>query len=250
MKTLKQLFARGGVVAALTLLLVAPTALLAQAAPAGATYKCGDGTYSTAKTSRGACSAHGGVAQALNGGAPSAPAAKPAATPSARAEPKATRGAGAPADANFKCGDGTFSSAKTARGACSQHGGVAETVGAAAKAPAAAATAKAEPKPRRGVDAPADATFKCGDGTFSSAKTSRGACSQHGGVAETVGAAATEPAATSGAGRRTTAAPAAGESAANATALCKDGTYSHSQHRSGTCSQHGGVDKWLKEPAN
>jgi len=30
-----------------------------------------------------------------------------------------------------------------------------------------------------------------------------------------------------------------------ATALCRDGTYSYSQHRSGTCSHHGGVAKWL-----
>jgi hypothetical protein len=30
-----------------------------------------------------------------------------------------------------------------------------------------------------------------------------------------------------------------------ATALCRDGTYSFSQHRSGTCSHHGGVSKWL-----
>lgn len=29
------------------------------------------------------------------------------------------------------------------------------------------------------------------------------------------------------------------------TALCRDGTYSYSQHHSGTCSHHGGVAKWL-----
>ena len=32
---------------------------------------------------------------------------------------------------------------------------------------------------------------------------------------------------------------------AGATAQCRDGTYSFSQHRSGTCSHHGGVAKWL-----
>lgn len=31
-----------------------------------------------------------------------------------------------------------------------------------------------------------------------------------------------------------------------ATALCKDGTYSFSKNRCGTCSHHGGVAKWLK----
>ena len=30
-----------------------------------------------------------------------------------------------------------------------------------------------------------------------------------------------------------------------ATAKCADGTYSFSQHRSGTCSHHGGVAEWL-----
>lgn len=30
-----------------------------------------------------------------------------------------------------------------------------------------------------------------------------------------------------------------------ATARCRDGTYSYSHHRSGTCSHHGGVAKWL-----
>ncbi|MEO6078108.1 MAG: DUF3761 domain-containing protein [Candidatus Andersenbacteria bacterium] len=30
-----------------------------------------------------------------------------------------------------------------------------------------------------------------------------------------------------------------------ATAQCRDGTYSFSQHRSGTCSHHGGVAEWL-----
>jgi uncharacterized protein YgiM (DUF1202 family) len=33
---------------------------------------------------------------------------------------------------------------------------------------------------------------------------------------------------------------------AGATALCRDGTYSFSRNRRGTCSHHGGVAKWLK----
>lgn len=32
---------------------------------------------------------------------------------------------------------------------------------------------------------------------------------------------------------------------AGATAKCRDGTYSFSQHRQGTCSRHGGVAIWL-----
>jgi hypothetical protein len=38
--------------------------------------------------------------------------------------------------------------------------------------------------------------------------------------------------------------PTAGDSG-GATAKCKDGKYSYSQHRSGTCSGHGGVAEWL-----
>lgn len=30
-----------------------------------------------------------------------------------------------------------------------------------------------------------------------------------------------------------------------ATAQCRDGSYSFSQHKRGTCSHHGGVAKWL-----
>jgi len=30
-----------------------------------------------------------------------------------------------------------------------------------------------------------------------------------------------------------------------ATALCRDGSYSFSRHRQGTCSGHGGVARWL-----
>jgi hypothetical protein len=33
--------------------------------------------------------------------------------------------------------------------------------------------------------------------------------------------------------------------AAGAIAQCKDGSYSHAAHRSGACSRHGGVAKWL-----
>jgi hypothetical protein len=33
-----------------------------------------------------------------------------------------------------------------------------------------------------------------------------------------------------------------------ATAKCRDGDYSFSKHRSGTCSSHHGVARWLKEP--
>ena len=37
---------------------------------------------------------------------------------------------------------------------------------------------------------------------------------------------------------------------AGATAICRDGTYSFSQHHSGTCSYHGGVAQWLAGTAS
>jgi hypothetical protein len=35
---------------------------------------------------------------------------------------------------------------------------------------------------------------------------------------------------------------------AGATAKCRDGSYSFSQHASGTCSHHGGVAVWIHHP--
>ena len=108
-------------------------------------------------------------------------------------------------------------------------------------------------------------TTTCKDGTTSTA-TGRGACSGHGGVQK---AASTPAAAPAPAPAAAPAAPAAAPAAAaaqpksstaaksaptakagntdptGATAKCKDGTYSKSQHRAGTCSSHGGVADWL-----
>ena len=246
---------RFAAVATLAMLLVVPSWLAAQAPPAGATFKCKDGTYSTAATTRGACSRHGGVAQALTAAAPArAPAAAPAAAPTrAPARAAASAAAGVPAGAKFKCKDGTYSTAASPRGACSRHGGVAEALGAAAAAPAPPAAPAAA-----AAGVPAGAKFKCKDGTYSMAATPRGACSGHGGVGEALVSAAAAPAPPAAAAAPQAAAPAARAPSAaipanapeNATALCKDGTYSMSQHRSGTCSRHGGVERWLRQPPN
>jgi len=139
-------------------------------------------------------------------------------------------------------------------------------IGAATKKRAAAKTAVTKPK---------DATGQCEDGSYTRAKTQQGACSSHGGVKTWYGepAAATEPATSETTSRvptpkrtttgtatepaavpQTTATPATkapattapAGAAANATAKCKDGTYSYAKHHSGACSHHGGVAEWYK----
>jgi hypothetical protein len=164
------------------------------------------------------------------------------------------------------CKDGTTSSA-TGKGACSGHGGVQKAASTTAPAAAPAAPATAAPAP-----ASSSTPTTCKDGTSSSA-TGKGACSGHGGVqkatkskpaaAATTGSAPAAPAAAASAApaATTAAAPAAAKSSTasksaptspasntdptGATAKCKDGTYSKSQHHSGTCSSHGGVAEWL-----
>jgi hypothetical protein len=140
------------------------------------------------------------------------------------------------------CKDGT-TSATTGRGACSGHGGVQRASKHKAAADTAAEPAAPAAAPATAAPAVAGAALTCKDGTTSTA-SGRGACSGHGGVQKaSKHKAATDTAAEPAA---PAAAPAAGNTnPAGATAKCKDGTYSKSQHRRGTCSKHGGVADWL-----
>ena len=139
------------------------------------------------------------------------------------------------------CKDGT--TAKSGRGACKGHGGVAKSDASASE---------------EAATAPPAGMVTCKDGTTS--KGGKGACRGHGGVGESGSAATGAPAATPNAsGSKQSSAAASGTSkgassgtgkAANtdpsgALAKCHDGMYWHGTVHSGACSHHGGVDSWL-----
>jgi len=100
-------------------------------------------------------------------------------------------------------------------------------------------------------------SVRCADGT--TAKAGHGACSQNGGLAAPEPKAERPPADSVMCKDGTTvkagpdacahhggAPEEAAASASGATARCKDGTYSHAEHREETCFRHGGVAKWMK----
>jgi hypothetical protein len=219
---------------------VAAVALLpctALAATAAKTVVCSDG--STAEAGRGACSGHGGVdkaatakAQRESADAKAEAKAKKAqekaeakakkeqetADAKARKKAKAEEPGGAAA---VTCKDGTTS--KAGRGACRGHGGVAKGTSPAAAPAVAPAAVPAAPTPAAAapVRAPAAAP------TPAAAAPVRAP------------AAAPTPRRSEGAGGPANTDP------TGAIARCKDGTYSHAQHHTGACSNHGGVAEWL-----
>ncbi len=114
---------------------------------------CKDGTH--AKAGRGACSGHGGVGTAAS---------------HAKAKGKAKEKVKAKAKEKVKAKEQAKAPAKTLKERMEGH---------------MAAKHEAAKKPEKaGVAGAAGATARCKDGSYSHAKTHRGACSRHGGVAE------------------------------------------------------------------
>ena len=133
-----------------------------------------------------------------------------------------------PAAATAMCKDGTYSTAKAKRGACANHGGV-QTWYAGAKKPSANTDVKNAGKATK------EAASEAGTATKDVAKGTAGAVT---------GAAVATKNATKSAASAITGRPS--DAPENATAKCKDGTYSFAKQHRGACSNHGGVAAWFK----
>lgn len=147
----------------------------------------------------------------------------------------------AQATAAVTCKDGTTSTA-TGRGACSGHGGVDKAAKAAAKSAAKSAkqstkVAKAESKDE--VKAETKAKQETKQETKAAAKETKAAEKSEKAASKSVSSDMRQT-------NKVANATAANTDPTNATAKCKDGTYSHAATHRGACSRHGGVAEWLK----
>jgi Protein of unknown function (DUF3761) len=162
----------------------------AQARPDNATARCTDGTYSTASSRREACEGHGGVQtwyadEKMKGAAKDA---KADTKDAAKSTKSAAKNAGeASKDAAKDVGDRSKNTGKdVAKGTKGVAKGVAKGTKGVAKDVAKGSKDIAKDVKddvTRPSSAPADATGRCKDGTYSTDTTRASACANHGGVA-------------------------------------------------------------------
>jgi hypothetical protein len=188
-------------------------ALTAQSRPANATGECKDGTFSTAATKSGACSDHGGV--------------KTWFADEGKSESKGLKGAAKSVGSTTK--DATKATGSATKDVAKDAGSATKDAGKATKD----ATATAGKATAKGAAVAGNATKDAAETTGKA--TAKGA--KAAGNATKDAAGSVKNAVTS----RPSDAP------KDATAKCKDGTYSHAKERSGACSGHGGVAEWYQQ---
>jgi hypothetical protein len=134
---------------------------------------------------------------------------------------------------NVTCNDGT-TSASVGKGACSGHGGVKAKTTTTSKTTTKTTTAPAT-KVKTSATKTTKTSNKMEGGETKAAKPAAKPATKTTKTTKT--AAAAKPSAM---------ASAADKEPKDATASCKDGTYSHTATHTGACSGHGGVLKFLK----
>jgi len=152
-----------------------------------------------------------------------------------------------PANATGECKDGTFTTAKSKSGACSNHGGVATWYAAAAADTKAAAKEASKDTKAAAKEASKDttaATKEASKDTKAAAKEASKDTKAAAKEASTDTKAATKEAKSTSSKAPTVARPA--DAPPDSTAQCNDGTFSKSTHHSGTCAGHKGVKAWFK----
>ena len=134
-----------------------------------------------------------------------------------------------PANATARCKDGSYSTATTKQGACSDHGGI-DTWFADSKSGTKSAAKETKEDAKAAGKATKDTAKDVGKTAKEGAKTGARAAKEGAGAAKD--------------STKTVAKPA--DAPADATAKCKDGSYSFATEHRGACSGHGGVSAWYK----